>query len=237
MTGPFSRTSSVVWRGVRSACTTCASARARSCPCAGRRAPCARRAGLDVAAELHLGRGQQDQVVADPLEVGDQVRGQHDGQLAAGVRHGRRQRAEEVPPGQRVERRDRLVEQQHPRPLGQRRARAPPGRAGRRTACRPAGRAGCSGRAAGPAPTRRPSAGSGARRRRCGPRRSAAGTAGSPGRGSRSPPGTPGPGAARRRGRRPCRRSARPARRAAAAAWSCPRRSARPARRSGPRAP
>ena len=36
--------------------------------------------------------------------------------------------------------------------------------------------------------------------------------------------------------RKPCRRSGWPARRASAAAWSCPRRSARPARKPGPRA-
>ncbi len=45
------------------------------------------------------------------------MRGQHHGQVAHGHRVG--QHAEEVPPGQRVERRDRLVEQQQPGLLGQ----------------------------------------------------------------------------------------------------------------------
>ena len=75
---------------------------------------------VDVTAELDPGPCQQDEVVAHPLQVGDQVRGQQDGEAARGVRHARGQRGEEVSPCQRVERRDRLVEQQHPRQLGQR---------------------------------------------------------------------------------------------------------------------
>ena len=50
--------------------------------------------------------------------VGDQMRGQHDGQPAHGHRLG--QRGQELPPGERVERRDGLVEQQQPGPFGQR---------------------------------------------------------------------------------------------------------------------
>ena len=73
--------------------------------------------GVDVAAQLDPGSGQHDEVVGDPFQVGDQVRGQHDGQAAVGDRGG--QGGEEVPPGERVQRGDRLVEQQQPGPLGQ----------------------------------------------------------------------------------------------------------------------
>ena len=72
---------------------------------------------LDVAAQLDPGRGQHDEVVADPLQVGDQVRGQDHGQAADCYRVG--QQGEEVPPGQRVERGDRFVQQQQPGLLGQ----------------------------------------------------------------------------------------------------------------------
>ena len=72
---------------------------------------------LDVAAQLDPGRGQHDQVVADPLQVRDQVRGQDHGQAARGYPVG--QQGEEVPPGQRVERGDRLIQQQQPGLLGQ----------------------------------------------------------------------------------------------------------------------
>ena len=72
---------------------------------------------VDVAAQLDPGRGQHDQVVADPFQVGDQVRGQQDGQAAVGHRLG--QGGQEIPPGQRVQRGDRLVEQQQPGLLGQ----------------------------------------------------------------------------------------------------------------------
>jgi hypothetical protein len=70
---------------------------------------------VDVAAQLDAGRGQQDEMVGDPFQVGQQVRGQQDGQTAAGDRLG--QQGQEVPAGQRVERGDRLVEQQQRGPL------------------------------------------------------------------------------------------------------------------------
>ena len=77
---------------------------------------------FDRADELDLGGVQHDQVVADPFEVGQQVRGeQHRGARVGDAAH---QRLEELAPGQGVEARHRLVEQQQPRPFGQRRARA-----------------------------------------------------------------------------------------------------------------
>ena len=51
-------------------------------------------------------------MVGDPFQVGEQVRGQHDGQAAC--RHRLDQLGQEVPAGQRVEGGDRLVEQQQP---------------------------------------------------------------------------------------------------------------------------
>ena len=57
-------------------------------------------------------------MVADAFQFGDEMRGQHDGQPADGHRIG--QRGQELPPGERVERRDGLVEQQQPGPFGQR---------------------------------------------------------------------------------------------------------------------
>jgi hypothetical protein len=73
--------------------------------------------GVDVAAELNPGRGELADVVADPLQVGDQVRGQHHGHAVRGDRLG--QGGQEVPPGQRVKRGDWLIQQQQPWPLGQ----------------------------------------------------------------------------------------------------------------------
>ena len=57
-------------------------------------------------------------MVADALEVGDDVRREDHGQ--AGLADGLHERVEELAPGQRVERGHRLVEQQQLRALGQR---------------------------------------------------------------------------------------------------------------------
>ncbi len=74
--------------------------------------------GIDVAADLNPRGGQQDEVIADPFDVRHQMRGQDDGQPAR--RDGVGERAEEMPPGERVQGRERFVEQQDLRPLGQR---------------------------------------------------------------------------------------------------------------------
>ena len=71
---------------------------------------------VDVAGDPDPGVDQHDQVVADPLEVGDQVRGQHDAELLLG--DGLHQVLQELPAGQRVEAGDRLVEDQQLGPLG-----------------------------------------------------------------------------------------------------------------------
>ena len=71
---------------------------------------------VDVAGDLHLRVDQDDEVVAGPLDVGDQVRGEHDAELLVG--DGLHQVLEELPAGQRVEARDRLVEDQQLGSLG-----------------------------------------------------------------------------------------------------------------------
>ena len=93
---------------------------------------------LDLAGEPHLGVDEHDEVVADPLEVGDDVRGEHDAELLLG--DGLHQDLEELAPRERVEARDRLVEDEQLGALGQPEGRGRAGRAGRRTAARPAGR-------------------------------------------------------------------------------------------------
>ena len=74
---------------------------------------------VDVAGDLHPGVDQHDQVVADPLEVGDQVGGEHHAELVLG--DGLHQALQELAAGQRVEAGDRLVEDQQLGSLGQRR--------------------------------------------------------------------------------------------------------------------
>ena len=71
---------------------------------------------VDVAGDLHARGDQDDEVVADPLQVGDQVRGQDDAELVLG--DGLHQVLEELAPGQRVEAGDRLVEDEQLGPLG-----------------------------------------------------------------------------------------------------------------------
>ena len=61
--------------------------------------------------------GDEHQMVGDPLELGEQVRGQHHRDAVVG--HRRHHRGHEVVPGQRIERRGRLVEHQQPRVPGQ----------------------------------------------------------------------------------------------------------------------
>ena len=240
MTGPPSRTSSVDWRGVVVACTTvcvrssavvslrgptstvCSASRSSMSPQSWTR-DAASRMRWSQTRSRSATRCEDSTTVSSPSASAT---------AAVSVR-------EEVPPGERVQRRDRLVEQQHPRPLGQRQRQRRPGRAGRRTACRPRRSSGML-RLAQPGPRRR---GVPARVQVRAGRDVVLG--GEPpvqrdllGEEADLARGTPGPAAARRRARTrvPAGRR-RPARRASAAAWSCPRRSARRARRSGPRAP
>jgi hypothetical protein len=70
---------------------------------------------VDVPGDLDVRGRQQQQVVADPLEVADQ---EHDGRPAVG--HRRHEGLQELPTRQGVEAGDRLVEQQQLGSLGQR---------------------------------------------------------------------------------------------------------------------
>jgi hypothetical protein len=71
---------------------------------------------VDRAGYLHPRRDQDDEVVADPLQVGHQVRGHHHAELlVGGALH---QDLQELAPGQRVEAGDRLVQEQQLRALG-----------------------------------------------------------------------------------------------------------------------
>ena len=65
---------------------------------------------LDVALEAHAAAGEQDDVVADALDVGDHVRCDHDG--GGGLGDAVHQQLQELAAGEGVEPRERLVEQQ-----------------------------------------------------------------------------------------------------------------------------
>ena len=72
---------------------------------------------LDLAGDLHPRGDEHDQVVADPFQVGDQVRGQHHAEPL--VDHRLHQALQELAPGQRVEAGHRLVEEQQLGLLGE----------------------------------------------------------------------------------------------------------------------
>ena len=73
---------------------------------------------VDRAGELDPRLREDDEVIADPLEVGDDVRGED--HRHAGLGDGLHHRLQELAAGERVERGDRLVEQEQLRPLGER---------------------------------------------------------------------------------------------------------------------
>jgi hypothetical protein len=80
--------------------------------------PVARENLVDGTGELPVALGEDHDVVADPLEVGDDVRREKNGHPALGdcFHH----RLEELAPRERVERRDRLVEHEQLRSLRER---------------------------------------------------------------------------------------------------------------------
>ena len=119
MIGSSVRTSSVLWRSVWLSSITCWLAGSRAL---SRRGPLSRRwvasSSSTSPAELDATVGEQDQVVADALEVGDEVRGEHDGDgVLGGELH---QALQELAARERVEARDRLVEHEQLGPLGDR---------------------------------------------------------------------------------------------------------------------
>jgi len=74
--------------------------------------------GLDVVGQAELPVGDDDQAVAHPLEVGDEVRRQDHGEVAVG--DGLHEGLHELPAGERVEAGQGLVQQQQLGALAQR---------------------------------------------------------------------------------------------------------------------
>ena len=72
---------------------------------------------VDIARHPDLGVDEDDHVVADPLEIRDDVRGEQDAELV--LDHGLHEDLKELPARQGVQARDRLVEDQQLRPLGE----------------------------------------------------------------------------------------------------------------------
>ena len=72
---------------------------------------------LDVALETDGAAGEQDDVVADALDVGDHVRRDDDGR--AGLGDAVHQQLEQLAAGERVEAREGLVQQHELRPLAE----------------------------------------------------------------------------------------------------------------------
>src|SRR5919198_2322496 len=96
---------------------------------------------VDVGGQPDAAVAQQDQVVADALQLGDDVGGQQHGQALGGDRV--HERAQEVAAGQRIQVGHGFVQYQQPGPLGQRQrqrdldllaTRQPAGAAGQRDA-------------------------------------------------------------------------------------------------------
>ena len=73
---------------------------------------------VDLARHLKLGAGEHDEEVGDPLELGDLVRGEQHRDAVVG--HRGHHRGQEVLPGDGVERGQRLIQDEQPRPSGQR---------------------------------------------------------------------------------------------------------------------
>ena len=72
---------------------------------------------LDLARYLYLAAGQHDQVVGNPFQLGQHVRGQHHGDPVLG--HRGHHRRHEIVPGHRVQHGQRLVQHQQVRAPGQ----------------------------------------------------------------------------------------------------------------------
>jgi hypothetical protein len=71
-----------------------------------------------AASKLDARRGKQDQVVTDPFEVTDKVRGEHDAHRVCSARLD--EVTKEVASSERIEARDRFVEDQQLRSFGDR---------------------------------------------------------------------------------------------------------------------
>jgi hypothetical protein len=75
---------------------------------------------VDVGAQAHPGAGQQDEVVADTLEVVHEAGGEHHRDVTVDSHSG--EGGEELASGEGIERGERLVQQQDARPLAERKA-------------------------------------------------------------------------------------------------------------------
>ena len=185
---------------------------------------------VDVPLEADAAAGQQHDVVADALDVGDDVRRDDDGRTELGDPV--HQQLQQLAGGERIEARERLVEQDEPRPLAQReREREPGALAGRERPhlrARVDARQELDGDLAVPARVRA------ARDTRSCPPPGRSGRAARPARRSRPLRGPPVFAAGRRRARRSSPRSARARPPRGRGASTFPPRSALPARRPRP---
>ena len=80
---------------------------------------------LDVTLEADAAAAQEHDVVADTLDVRDDVRGHDDGRPE--LRNAVHQQLQQLTAGEGVEARERLVEQDEPRPLAQGQRQCQPG--------------------------------------------------------------------------------------------------------------
>ena len=188
---------------------------------------------VDLTGHLEPRIDEHDQVVAHPLQVGDEMRGEHDAHLPFG--HELHQPLQELPAGQRVEAGHRLVEDEQLGPLGHRqgegelRPLAARERAGRLVEIEIELRDALPGQCVVPARVHLPPEAEVVLDGEAGVGRGVLGDEAH----ARQLGGVGGRWAAEH-GRR-CRRSVRAGRRPGAAAWSCPLRWARRDRRRGRR--
>ncbi len=138
---------------------------------------------VDLAGDLDPRVDEHDQVVADPLEVGDQVGGEHHAHAVLG--DDLHQALEELAPCERIEARDGLVEHEQLRPLRDREGEGELGALAARELARLLARVEPEPRRSGPRRARRPSPGSARRRTAGGRRPTAPRRSGCPGRRSR----------------------------------------------------
>ena len=102
------RTTSVLWRSVWLSSMTCWSLGRRAGRVAARQPMVGGQQLLDVPSDLDPRADEDDEVVTDPLEVGDEVRGEDHARAVLG--DDLHEALKELTPGEGIEARDRLVE-------------------------------------------------------------------------------------------------------------------------------
>ena len=155
---PRSETSSVAWRSGRARLDDVARSDGHLLAARPGEEPVRGEDLVDLPVEPDASLGEDHDVVAHALELGDDVRREDDGEPRLGNRL--HQRTEEVPARERVERGDRLVEQGAPAAASRARGSTPPEPAARPRAFRPSARGGGRGTRAASARSRRPTPGS-----------------------------------------------------------------------------